>query len=124
MRLCVQKEETIDIDATPKHDIQITSIAWHPVLRYLAIGYETGEVMVWNHDENETFEGSKSHHGAVTIVRWSTDGSILISTDTMGSLVFWTCNRQGHIQDKLHQDFNDPVVQLIAMPMKDDAGDM
>ena len=107
-----------------RSDIQVLSTSWHPVQRYLAIGYETGEVMVWNHDENETFEGSKSHHSAVTIVRWSADGSTLLSTDTMGSLVFWTCNRQGHIQDRLHQDFNDPVTQLVALPLKDNTSEM
>lgn len=103
----------MDIDVKPQPNVQVVCISWHPVQKVLAIGYETGEVVVWNLEENESFEGPKGHNAAVVLIEWSACGTILITADNMGSLVNWKSDYQGHLQLKAHHDFKDPVCQVV-----------
>ena len=101
------------MDGNPHPGIQVTCISWHPYETFLAIGYESGEVMIWNHVESETFEGAKNHIGSLVILEWSPCGSLLISTDGLGSLVVWSSNSQGHLQPRATHDFREAVCQLV-----------
>jgi len=103
----------VNVDSTPQPGVQITAIAWHPVERLLSIGYETGEVIVWNHEEGEVFEGSRGHSAAVMLMEWSHDGSLLVTSDNMGILIIWKSDAQGHLQTQAIHDFKDPVCNIV-----------
>ncbi len=99
----------------------MTSICWHPFETFLAIGYESGEVTVWNHLESESFEGAKNHIGTILIMEWSHCGSLLISADSLGCLVVWASNSQGHLQARATHDFKEAVCQLVFRRMANES---
>lgn len=127
-----QKEETLNIDSSTQPDNQITAIKWHPKVRLLALGYETGELVIWNHEEGEAFEGvcknianlnyslrffinkgTRSHNASIVLMEWSHDGALLVSSDNMGILIIWKSDSQGHLQTHFIHDFKDPVCHIV-----------
>jgi len=77
--------------------------------------------VVWNKEEKEVYEGVKTHTSPITILQWSPCGSILVSGDTLGNLVLWDGNEQGHITPRSHHDFKDPVCQIVFRTMREDS---
>ena len=60
-----------------------TAVMWHPSRRVLAVGWETGEVTVWNDSEKEMYDGAMTHHAEVTVLHWTSSGSRLLSGDAV-----------------------------------------
>jgi WD40 repeat protein len=59
----------------------VTTFAWHPTRKILAVGWESGDVLVWNEHDHELHEASSLHNAAVRIIEWSLNGSRLVSGD-------------------------------------------
>jgi len=60
-----------------------TVLAWHPVRKVLAVGWETGEITARNEQENEAYELTPVHKSEITILQWTSNGSRLISADAV-----------------------------------------
>lgn len=101
------------MEASVQPGSQVVNIRWHPTSKILAMGYQSGEVVVWNHEESECFEGPKGHTSAIMLMEWSSDGSVLVSSDSLGFLVIWRSDSQGHLQTQAVHDFKDPVCQIV-----------
>lgn len=106
-------EETTNVEPSVQQGSQVVNIRWHPTSKILAMGYQSGEVVVWNQEESECFEGPKGHTSSVMLMEWSADGSVLVSSDSLGYLVIWHSDTQGHLQTQAVHDFKDPVCQIV-----------
>lgn len=59
----------------------VSSLSWHPVRKILAIGWESGEVLIWNDHDHDLFEVYSVHKSVVKVLQWSNNGSRLVSGD-------------------------------------------
>ena len=60
-----------------------TALAWHPTKKILAVGWETGEIQLWNETTKELHEVFPLHKGEISILHWSSKGSQLLSGDSV-----------------------------------------
>nr|XP_026689727.1 intraflagellar transport protein 140 homolog [Ciona intestinalis] len=58
-----------------------TTAAWHPTRKLLAVGWENGEVLVWNDQEKELHEIPSLHMKALSTITWSSNGTRLATGD-------------------------------------------
>lgn len=70
-------------DARIRKSRPASILAWHPSRRVLAIGWETGEVTVWNDTEHEMYEIPPLHKGEITILHWTSGGTKLLTGDVV-----------------------------------------
>lgn len=108
-----------EVEGSDEPEIQVISIAWHPIRQFLAVGYETGQLVLWNHEEGESFEGIRSHHSEVVMLEWSNCGNFLTSGDSMGLLIVWKCDSQGNLQTEAVHDLKDPACSVIFIKQSD-----
>ena len=54
---------------------------WHPSRKILAVGWETGEILIWNENDHELHGTSMHHRGSVNILMWNSSGSRLATAD-------------------------------------------
>ena len=62
---------------------QASALQWHPTKKILATGWETGEVVVRNEHEGETYETQPLHRSEITVLHWSSNGLRLVSGDSV-----------------------------------------
>ncbi len=58
---------------------------WHPVRRIAVIGWQSGEITLYNDDEQTYCEQSSLHRSPLTVLRWNKSGSRIISGDKVGA---------------------------------------
>ncbi|OWF41021.1 intraflagellar transport protein 140 homolog [Mizuhopecten yessoensis] len=98
---------------------QATSVAWHPTKKIVAVGWENGELLVWNEVDHELFEGLPLHKTAITVLHWSSSGSRLSSGDKAGVLMVWKSDGKGRLQQNpLHQHHvQEPLSKILYRPI-------
>ena len=67
--------------AVLQRSVTVTSQAWHPNKKVLAVGWESGELMVWSEQEKELYEVPSMHKAEITVLQWSSNATRLVSGD-------------------------------------------
>ena len=95
-------------DASIQRSVSVQCMQWHPEKKIIAIGWRSGEITVYNGQENAFYEQSSIHKEAISVLSWNQDGTRLISGDQSGLLVVWKAEGKGQLhpsplyQHRLH----------------------
>ena len=72
-------------EAIPNSSVQrsfgSSSLAWHPSRLTVAIGWENGEIILWNEKDKELYQAAKLHKAEVCLLSWCNSGQRLLSAD-------------------------------------------
>lgn len=69
----------------------VTGMSWHPTRKILAVGWESGEILIWNEHDHELHEATSVHSTSVKIIEWSSNGNKLITADQVRLFMNNTC---------------------------------
>jgi WD40 repeat protein len=76
---------------TFNHRVTLPSkVAWHPKDKLVAVGWESGEIVLWDTVANTTQELTSGHSMAVCSLTWSPGGAVLVSADRGGKVCLVT----------------------------------
>lgn len=64
---------------------QALCLAWHPVRKTLVVGWETGQLKLWN-GERDFLSMVSPHSTPILVLKWSRMGGRLISIDAVRRL--------------------------------------
>ena len=76
-----------------RNKMTISSLKWHPLMQALAIGWQDGNLTLWNEDERLTLDDKTVHQSAVTNITFSTDGSRMVTGDIKGVCAVWRTHK-------------------------------
>ncbi|XP_076655730.1 intraflagellar transport protein rempA [Halictus rubicundus] len=110
-----QGEPIQDVES-PRHSVaQVTALGWHPERRWLAAGWESGELRVWPGDTGSVEFNVivTPHREPINILQWSQHGGRLVSADTAGSIVGWKIDSRGQLLMMFHHELKDTFAQIV-----------
>ncbi|KAK3865459.1 hypothetical protein Pcinc_025661 [Petrolisthes cinctipes] len=102
-----------EVEIPPHPTAQVTSVTWHPTKRILAVGWESGELFLWNDHEHELHEIQSLHRAPISILQFSSAGTRLVSADASGATVGWRVDTSGNLQTVFTHELKDPLVQVV-----------
>lgn len=98
-----------------------SALAWQPSLPVLAVGWENGEMLSWNHSTKQAHECKQLHMAPIRFLEFSRNGSHLISGDNDGQVGIWKLGAQGKLG--LIQAFKLDLPLLVCATLPgDDSG--
>ncbi|PIK61717.1 putative intraflagellar transport protein [Apostichopus japonicus] len=97
------------------------SLSWHPTKPILAVGWNSGEILIWNQQDKELYEAAKIHKADVCLLQWSMNGQRLLSGDKSGLLLLWKTDNRGRTQPMpaCQQESQQIPAQCIFPPGQD-----
>ncbi|XP_031832698.1 intraflagellar transport protein rempA isoform X2 [Nomia melanderi] len=110
-----QGEPVQDVES-PRHSVaQVTALGWHPERRWLAAGWESGELRIWPGDTGsiEFNVIVTPHRDPINILQWSQHGGRLVSADTGGSIVGWKIDSRSQLLMMFHHELKDAFAQIV-----------
>ncbi|KAM8960405.1 intraflagellar transport protein 140 homolog [Pelodytes ibericus] len=99
-----------------------TILSWHPTKSILAVGWSTGEVVIFNEPEKELYTVPAIHGAEITMLEWSHNNSHLVSGDRIGVLVVWRLDQRGRVQGMplLKHEYHKPLTHCLFKPLSPD----
>ncbi|XP_014614871.1 PREDICTED: intraflagellar transport protein 140 homolog [Polistes canadensis] len=115
-----QGEPLQDVESSRHSVAQVTALGWHPDRRWLAAGWESGELRIWPGDtgSNEFNVIVTPHRDPITILQWSPHGSRLVSADAAGSIIAWKIDSRGQLLMVFHHELKGTFTHIAFIPMK------
>jgi WD40 repeat protein len=109
---CVSGLTTLYAQAAQVYDV--TSIAWHPDGRQLAVGYRDGDIQIWDSKAKRMILSLQEHPQYVTALAWSPDGNKLASGSYDRSARVWDSSN-GKLLNTI-SGFGDTVTAVTWSP--------
>ncbi|XP_069036914.1 intraflagellar transport protein 140 homolog isoform X2 [Lepisosteus oculatus] len=98
---------------------QPTVLHWHPSKMVLAVGWESGEVLLQTYPNGEQTTLPSTHSASITLLEWSTNGSHLITGDQLGVLALWKVDARGRLQGspQVKHEYGKPLTCGVIRPV-------
>ena len=86
-------------------------MSWHPTKQVLAVGWKSGEVTFYSHQDQMYHEQTSMHRAPISALLWNKSGKRLVSCDGEGLLAVWTTDQRGFIKTtpSYHYRLQNPI---------------
>ncbi|MGH0115387.1 UNVERIFIED_CONTAM: hypothetical protein FKN15_000022 [Acipenser sinensis] len=95
-------------------------LRWHPSKQVLAVGWETGEVLLLNQPDGDQTSLPATHSADISLLEWSSNGSRLLTGDraSLGVLAVWKADPRGRLQGAplLRHDYGMHLTHCVFRP--------
>lgn len=78
--------------------LDITTLSWAPMGHLLVTAVESGEIRLWAAD-GKLRNVLYLHHSPILVVRWSPNGSYILTTDSDSATIIWDSNSGNVVQN-------------------------
>ncbi|XP_029977413.1 intraflagellar transport protein 140 homolog isoform X2 [Sphaeramia orbicularis] len=97
---------------------QIAVLRWHPIKPVLAVSWENGEVLLLMHPFGDQTVLPSTHTVCITLLEWSSSGSLLVTGDQSGALAIWKVDARGRLQGNytVKHEYKQPLTCCIFRP--------
>ena len=66
-----------------------TTLSWHSTKKILAVGWDNGEITLWNGQDKEIHAASQLHSSSISTMVWTSRGSRIGSCDKVIDALFF-----------------------------------
>ncbi|KAH7979186.1 hypothetical protein HPB49_008610 [Dermacentor silvarum] len=115
VRLLAEDGAPLPSELPRKQGAQVSALSWHPWAPLLALGWDSGEVCVWDERRAALHEPQTQHKRAVARLLWNGAGTRLVSIDAVGTCIGWKAARVGSgvtFATAFYHELRDSLVDL------------